>query len=72
MLYIAFVLALAFIFLILAAQFESFIDPLIAMLSAPLAMSPVPSVPDQRLRKLKTGWSTGMTCENNQSDWIPR
>jgi multidrug efflux pump len=32
------VLALVFIFLVLAAQFESFIDPLVIMLSVPLSM----------------------------------
>ncbi len=35
----AFVLALGLIFLILAAQFESFIDPLIIMLTVPLALA---------------------------------
>ncbi len=35
----AFILALALIFLILAAQFESFIDPLIIMLTVPLALA---------------------------------
>jgi multidrug efflux pump len=35
---IVFVLALFFIFLVLAAQFESFIDPFIIMLSVPLSM----------------------------------
>lgn len=35
---IVFVLALVFIFLVLAAQFESFIDPLVIMLSVPLSM----------------------------------
>ncbi|HEX2606605.1 MAG TPA: efflux RND transporter permease subunit [Flavisolibacter sp.] len=35
----AFLLALALIFLILAAQFESFIDPLIIMLTVPLAIA---------------------------------
>ena len=35
----AFLLALALIFLILAAQFESFIDPLIIMLTVPLALA---------------------------------
>ena len=35
---IVFVLALFFIFLVLAAQFESFVDPLIIMLSVPLSM----------------------------------
>jgi multidrug efflux pump len=33
-----FVLALLFIFLVLSAQFESFIDPLVIMLSVPLSM----------------------------------
>ncbi|MGE0496364.1 MAG: efflux RND transporter permease subunit [Ramlibacter sp.] len=35
---ITFVLALLFIFLVLAAQFESFVDPLVIMLSVPLSM----------------------------------
>lgn len=35
---IVFVLALLFIFLVLAAQFESFVDPFIIMLSVPLSM----------------------------------
>lgn len=35
---IVFVLALVFIFLVLAAQFESFIDPLVIMVSVPLSM----------------------------------
>ncbi|MGV8805504.1 MAG: efflux RND transporter permease subunit [Polaromonas sp.] len=35
---IVFVLALVFIYLVLAAQFESFIDPLVIMLSVPLSM----------------------------------
>ena len=35
---IVFVLALVFIFLVLAAQFESFIDPFVIMLSVPLSM----------------------------------
>jgi len=35
----AFVLALLLIFLILAAQFESFVDPLIIMVTVPLAMA---------------------------------
>jgi multidrug efflux pump subunit AcrB len=35
----AFVLALVLIFLILAAQFESFIDPLIIMVTVPLAIA---------------------------------
>lgn len=34
-----FALALLFIFLVLAAQFESFIDPLVIMLSVPLSMA---------------------------------
>jgi multidrug efflux pump len=34
-----FVLALGFIFLVLAAQFESFVDPLIIMLTVPLTMT---------------------------------
>jgi multidrug efflux pump len=37
--YVVFLLALAFIFLVLAAQFESFIDPFIIMLTVPLAMT---------------------------------
>jgi multidrug efflux pump len=37
--YFAFVLALAFIYLVLAAQFESFRDPFIIMLSVPLAVT---------------------------------
>ncbi len=36
---LAFVLALAFIYLVLAAQFESFRDPLIIMLTVPLSMT---------------------------------
>ncbi len=36
---IVFVLALLFIYLVLAAQFESFIDPFIIMLSVPLSMA---------------------------------
>jgi multidrug efflux pump len=35
---IVFVLALLFIFLVLAAQFESFVDPLVILLSVPLSM----------------------------------
>ncbi len=35
---IVFVLALVFIFLVLAAQFESFVDPLVIMLAVPLSM----------------------------------
>ncbi len=38
-LYFAFVLALVFIYLVLAAQFESFIDPFVIMLSVPLAVT---------------------------------
>ncbi|NYZ12513.1 efflux RND transporter permease subunit [Azospirillum sp. RWY-5-1] len=34
-----FVLALAFIYLVLAAQFESFVDPLIIMVTVPLSMT---------------------------------
>jgi multidrug efflux pump len=36
---LTFVLALAFIYLVLAAQFESFIDPFVIMLSVPLSMA---------------------------------
>ena len=36
---LTFVLALAFIYLVLAAQFESFIDPFIIMLTVPLSMT---------------------------------
>ncbi len=36
--FFAFVLALGFIYLVLAAQFESFIDPLIILVSVPLAV----------------------------------
>ncbi|HYN62079.1 MAG TPA: efflux RND transporter permease subunit, partial [Rubrivivax sp.] len=35
---LVFVLALMFIFLVLAAQFESFVDPLVILLSVPLSM----------------------------------
>ena len=35
---IVFILALLFIFLVLAAQFESFVDPLVILLSVPLSM----------------------------------
>jgi multidrug efflux pump len=35
---LVFVMALLFIFLVLAAQFESFVDPLVIMLSVPLSM----------------------------------
>ncbi len=38
-LYVTFLLALAFIYLVLAAQFESFIDPFAIMLTVPLAMT---------------------------------
>jgi multidrug efflux pump len=38
-LYVTFLLALAFIYLLLAAQFESFVSPLVIMLTVPLAMT---------------------------------
>jgi multidrug efflux pump len=38
-LYITFLLALGFIYLVLAAQFESFIDPFIIMFSVPLSIT---------------------------------
>jgi multidrug efflux pump len=38
-LYVVFALALVFIFLVLAAQFESFRDPFIIMLTVPIAMT---------------------------------
>ena len=38
-LYFIFALALVFIFLVLAAQFESFVDPFIIMLTVPLSMT---------------------------------
>ena len=38
-LYFIFVLALLFIYLVLAAQFESFVDPFIIMLTVPLSMT---------------------------------
>ncbi|UCF30860.1 MAG: efflux RND transporter permease subunit [bacterium] len=37
--YVTFLLALGFIYLVLAAQFESFIDPFIIMLSVPLSVT---------------------------------
>lgn len=37
--YLTFILALLFIYLVLAAQFESFIDPFIIMLTVPLSMT---------------------------------
>jgi multidrug efflux pump len=37
--YFVFALALAFIYLVLAAQFESFVDPFIIMLTVPLSMT---------------------------------
>ncbi|MBL8382727.1 MAG: efflux RND transporter permease subunit [Burkholderiales bacterium] len=37
--YLTFVLALAFIYLVLSGQFESFIDPFVIMLSVPLSMT---------------------------------
>jgi multidrug efflux pump len=37
--YFIFLLALCFIFLVLAAQFESFVDPLIIMVTVPLSMA---------------------------------
>ena len=36
---LVFILALLFIFLVLAAQFESFVDPLVILLSVPLSMA---------------------------------
>jgi multidrug efflux pump subunit AcrB len=35
---LVFILALFFIFLVLAAQFESFVDPFVILLSVPLSM----------------------------------
>ena len=37
--YFTFVLALLFIYLVLSAQFESFVDPFVIMLSVPLSMT---------------------------------
>ena len=37
--YVTFLLALAFIYLVLAAQFESFVAPFVIILSVPLAMA---------------------------------
>ena len=37
--YVTFLLALAFIYLVLSAQFESFVDPFIIMLTVPLSMA---------------------------------
>ena len=37
--YLTFVLALAFIYLVLSAQFESFVDPFVIMLSVPLSIT---------------------------------
>jgi multidrug efflux pump len=37
--YFVFLLALGFIYLVLAAQFESFVDPLVIMLTVPLSMT---------------------------------
>jgi len=37
--YLTFVLALAFIFLVLSAQFESFVDPFVIMLTVPLSIT---------------------------------
>jgi multidrug efflux pump len=49
--YLTLVLALAFIYLVLAAQFESFVDPFIIMLTVPLAFTGA----------LATLWLTGGT-----------
>ncbi|WP_207477712.1 efflux RND transporter permease subunit [Arenibaculum pallidiluteum] len=38
-LYLTFLMALAFIYLVLAAQFESFVDPVVIMLTVPLSMT---------------------------------
>ena len=37
--YLTFILALAFIYLVLAAQFESFVDPFVIMLTVPLSIT---------------------------------
>jgi multidrug efflux pump len=37
--YLTFILALAFIYLVLSAQFESFVDPFVIMLTVPLSMT---------------------------------
>src|ERR687893_784705 len=37
--YVMFLLALVFIYLVLSAQFESFVDPLVIMLTVPLAIT---------------------------------
>ena len=37
--YLTFLLALAFIYLVLSAQFESFVDPFVIMLTVPLSMT---------------------------------
>lgn len=50
-LYVAFGLAVVFIFLVLAAQFESFVDPLIILMTVPLSI----------LGALATLWLTGNT-----------
>jgi multidrug efflux pump len=55
-----FVLALAFIYLVLAAQFESFVGPLVIMLTVPLAVTGA----------LLAMWLTGNTLNvYSRSDW---